>query len=270
MLKLLKKTKPRTIRSVIDWHRTLGIWLSAFILFLAVTGMLLHHTNRLKLEQSPVGIGWIQSIYGIQAPENQRFFQHKDLEASQIGPLLFIERHFLDDQVQLKNLIGLLKIEDLIVIGLQNQVLLLDANYQIIEKLSTLHGLPASLSAIGFMQTQFGPTIYLRNEHHIYSTTPEFLEFALETGNELDATITENRANTNEMYWSKASEPSQQHRLFLASEFRARALNWERVLLDIHSGRFFGMMGPWVLDLVGLMLIILACSGIWIWGFKKR
>jgi hypothetical protein len=270
MLKLLKKTKPKTIRTVIDWHRTLGIWLSLFILFLAVTGMLLHHTNRLKLEQSPVGISWIQSLYGIEAPKTQQHFKQGAKQVSQIGPLLFIDNHFLDDQIQLKDLIGALHIEDIIVIALQNQLLLLDTNYQVIEKLNTLHGLPERLSAIGYLSSDQGHLIYLRSHDKLYATTLDFLEFVIEPTHKNDALSQQNQLDTSLIQWSQAHEPNQQRRDFLASEFRARALNWERVLLDIHSGRFFGMMGPWVLDIVGLMLIILACSGIWIWGFKKR
>ena len=46
---------------------------------------------------------------------------------------------------------------------------------------------------------------------------------------------------------------------------RSSHLTWERVILDIHSGRFFGSLGPWFMDLVALSLIIMAISGIYLW-----
>ncbi len=42
-------------------------------------------------------------------------------------------------------------------------------------------------------------------------------------------------------------------------------LNWERVLLDLHSGRLAGQLGRWVMDLVALVLMVLAFTGIWLW-----
>lgn len=42
-------------------------------------------------------------------------------------------------------------------------------------------------------------------------------------------------------------------------------ITMERVLIDIHSGRFFGTAGPWVMDLAGLALLFLLSSGIYNW-----
>ena len=43
------------------------------------------------------------------------------------------------------------------------------------------------------------------------------------------------------------------------------AITWERVLLDLHSGRWFGAWGVWLFDLAAILLLILALSGTWIW-----
>ena len=43
------------------------------------------------------------------------------------------------------------------------------------------------------------------------------------------------------------------------------AITWERVLLDLHSGRWFGAWGVWVFDIAAVLLLILALSGTWIW-----
>lgn len=43
------------------------------------------------------------------------------------------------------------------------------------------------------------------------------------------------------------------------------AITWERVLLDLHSGRWFGSWGVWLFDLAAILLLILALSGTWIW-----
>ena len=43
----------------------------------------------------------------------------------------------------------------------------------------------------------------------------------------------------------------------------------ERVIIDIHSGRFFGLSGVIMTDLAALAILFLAFSGAYAW-FKKR
>lgn len=50
---------------------------------------------------------------------------------------------------------------------------------------------------------------------------------------------------------------------------RNRQISWQRVLLDLHSGRWFGSYGIWIVDIAALMLLFLALSGSWIW-FNRR
>jgi hypothetical protein len=46
-------------------------------------------------------------------------------------------------------------------------------------------------------------------------------------------------------------------------------LSWERVLLDLHSGRLFGNAGVLVVDLVGVAICLLAFSGLLTWFGRK-
>ena len=43
----------------------------------------------------------------------------------------------------------------------------------------------------------------------------------------------------------------------------------ERVVIDIHSGRFFGLSGVVITDLAAIAILFLAFSGVYTW-FKKR
>ena len=42
-------------------------------------------------------------------------------------------------------------------------------------------------------------------------------------------------------------------------------LTFERVLLDLHSGRIFGRAGPLVMDAAAVLFIALALTGFWMW-----
>jgi uncharacterized iron-regulated membrane protein len=41
------------------------------------------------------------------------------------------------------------------------------------------------------------------------------------------------------------------------------------VLLDLHSGRIVGGWGIYLVDIIALLFIIIAITGIWMWWYKK-
>ncbi len=45
-------------------------------------------------------------------------------------------------------------------------------------------------------------------------------------------------------------------------------VTWDRVLLDLHTGRFFGSAGPYVMDAAAILLLVVASSGVYNW-FKR-
>jgi len=50
----------------------------------------------------------------------------------------------------------------------------------------------------------------------------------------------------------------------------AREISWERLLLDLHAGRFLGPLASGFTDLMGLLILLLTVSGFWIWQLKRR
>jgi hypothetical protein len=52
----------------------------------------------------------------------------------------------------------------------------------------------------------------------------------------------------------------------LGRDYRGRVLTLERLMLDLHSGRLFGLGGTWLMDIVAALLVILAASGMWLWS----
>lgn len=48
------------------------------------------------------------------------------------------------------------------------------------------------------------------------------------------------------------------------------SLSWERVLLDLHSGRIMGQLGPWIMELSAWGLILLVITGLWLQAQRTR
>ena len=51
--------------------------------------------------------------------------------------------------------------------------------------------------------------------------------------------------------------------------FRGQGLPWERVVLDLHSGRIFGNWGSYVMDAAAIILFILVLSGFYKWYIRR-
>jgi hypothetical protein len=47
-------------------------------------------------------------------------------------------------------------------------------------------------------------------------------------------------------------------------------LSYERLLLDLHSGRVVGPVGVWIVDFIGAVLATLAISGLAMWWLHRR
>jgi len=79
-----------------------------------------------------------------------------------------------------------------------------------------------------------------------------------------------------QIHWSKPSQISSSITQTIKEHFRSSILPLERVLLDLHSGRFFGYIGVIIIDINGVFLILLSLSGCAIWlkhklrSFKRR
>jgi len=48
------------------------------------------------------------------------------------------------------------------------------------------------------------------------------------------------------------------------------SISLETVILDLHSGRFFGQFGVLIMDIVGLLICILSITGLFAWINRLR
>jgi uncharacterized iron-regulated membrane protein len=53
------------------------------------------------------------------------------------------------------------------------------------------------------------------------------------------------------------------------TRYLGRLLTAQRLLQDLHSGRYFGRAGEWVVNVASMLFVVLAATGLWIW-WKTR
>lgn len=234
------------------WHRRLGIILIVFIIWLSASGILLNHTSDLKLSEQPVHQLFLLNLYGIERPLIQSY---------QLGGqwISHSGEHLYRNTTQISQCanpfsgvaISTSDTSPIIAAACDDEIVLLTEQGELIERINSSYQLTLPLQAIGQCETSKQNICFKANNR----------SFSL---------------NVKESNWNETADniitlSSTKPPIALQSalEENTLSLNWERIILDLHSGHLFGL-GPWLMDIVGVLLIALGLSGLGIWLFHKR
>jgi len=239
------------LRSLFLWHRYFGLTAALFVLILAATGLLLNHTERLKLDQRHVQADWLLDWYGIPTPAVRASFDVNGHWVSEAGVHVYWDDRLLEGlQPPLR---GAVAFENGAVIATAAELLWLSPGGEVVAKLGKLDGVPAGIDAIGLRDG----AVALHTAHGDYLGDRELINWTP------GAAITDLR-------WAMPAAPPAKVITALARLQRGEGLTLERVLLDLHSGRLLGAFGPYVMDGAALLMLLLAVTGVWHWAQRKR
>ncbi len=241
------------LRSFYVWHRYMGIGAALFTLIIAFTGILLNHTDDFRFNDSHVQSEWILDWYGIEAPEQLLSFPVGEHHITLMGDDLYLDRKEIGDDY--RDLTGALQFGDMLVVSVNNHILLLTPRGEMIERLKRSDGVPAGIEQIGL---DAEGKLAVRTLHEIYRPDNDFIRWQRLDNNDSD------------IRWATPEPLEPQLKKLLRNHFRGEVLPVERVLLDLHSGRFFGKIGPWLFDIAAALLILLSLTGSWIWLRRRR
>lgn len=237
----------RLLRALARWHRWLGLAAMVFLIWLGVSGFLIHRGAIIGLEK-PVQSAWILEHYRIGDPTVVAF-EVNGRWISQAGKSLYLDRQRIAGLSE--PLVGVAHLPGLLAIASREQVMMFDEQGRHVETLRSEHGLPPGIRALG-----------LRGDRLVLETFAGRYE-----------------ADAEELQWRPvratlkpltAAEPPAALRNTIVRDARSREISRERVLRDLHSGSFFGAVGQWAVDIAALALLMLSVTGVWLWSRKQR
>jgi hypothetical protein len=246
-----KKPPVKLLRSLFIWHRYIGLAAALFVVVLALTGLVLNHTEQLALDERHVQNGPLLDWYGVHAPASITSYPAGAHILSTVGSQVYWNTQRVP-QVD-GPLLGALKYADLVVAAAEGKLLLFTPGGEFIERLGGSAGVPAGMQAIGV--TPAGE-LAIRAAHGYYRTDSDFLEWR-----ETDT--------LDNVTWAMAIDTPDALHAALVEAYRGSGLSLERVLLDLHSGRILGKGGVYLMDAAAILFLLLAVSGVWLWG-KRR
>lgn len=219
-----------------------------FVVLLALSGILINHSHSLGWDKAPVRFPWLIHYYGINLPPIDSGYSIASHWVTRVGETLYWNNAPIAPCT--KPLLGVVGIDAMIAAQCGNGLVLLTDAGQFIE---TLLGQPEPVENIG----HDGVQLMARGSSGLYRVD-------LDSGDWISA------PSNDSVSWSRPQALPAEIQQALEQNNIAPDLTWERVLLDLHSGRFFGNVGTLFIDLLGALLILSAISGWWVWRTRSR
>lgn len=232
-------------------HRWLGVGLSLFVLILSLTGIALNHSSGWRLDSSYVSADWLLDAYGIRSPGAALSFTHGKHRATLLGNRLYLDDREIADGIE--SLTGIVVLDTFILATGSDRALLLTTDGELVEQIDLASILPSPIERSG----RSGEFTVVSSAGNLYAADADISGFELATG-------------IGEVTWSQESDVPPALLESLQSLYRGRGLTIERVIADIHSGRIVGVAGPFLMDIVAMLLIVLAVSGLLLWLRPRR
>lgn len=241
----MKKRQLR--RAMRIWHKRIGIASAIVVIFLSLTGILLNHSSDFALDRIKVQADVLLKLYGREKPAIRSVEVRTESGVyllSELGGQLYINEsylHYCDSR-----LVGGLRLDEMGVVACEQSILLFDDSNMLLDVIDASYGLPVPIEKVGQCGAGFcidnGVAVFHVDSDNLVFTAVDFV---------LDAPIYSVTANSVE----KA----------LYQAYGVADLSLERVILDLHAGRFLGRLGPWLLDTFAFLFVFVAATGIYIW-----
>lgn len=228
------------------WHLYSGMVAALLVILLSVSGVLLNHGHALGLDRRYVSSEWVLRAYGLPAPP---------VTAFRLGDATLVQA---GERLQLDGapwppvdaaLVGALALDELYLLATSRWLYLYTASGELVERVPPPE-LGGSIEALGRSAAGApvvrGPAASRVGDAWLSGWSESPAPAAVE--------------------WSGAVAPPPALHAKAVRAYHARSISYERLLLDLHSGRFMGSAGPWLMDGVALLLILQVVSGIWLWG----
>jgi len=238
----LRRRQRSKLASLYIWHRYAGIFAAVFVILISLSGITLNHTDSLQLKKRHLTSDILLERYSVQSPSNSKRFHTARHLINQADGLLFIDQ--AEPLAIDSSLIGAVEHAGFLFVGLNDQLLLFNNEAQLLETIGSLDGVPDTLSRIGRSSQQ----LMLMADNQYYRLNDDF--------------GVEKSTAESPIEWSSADEISLAEQTQLERQYRSNIINLETLLLDLHSRSFFGRYGILIFDIIGLILLFLACSGL--------
>lgn len=236
-----------------EWHKRVGLFAFVFMGWLGLSGFLINQSASWGYDTARIDWGWVMSLYGLhaEAPPTGYVAGGHWLAVTSDYTLLDAEPLAQAIVSPLGLVAGGTRERPLLFVATDSSLVMLTADGERYDELRSPVLPVSSVRRIG--RTVDGGV-----------AVQDLDAFASVDNGDTWAPVDPGRVN-----WSTPTALSNAQRERLRPYSRP-SVSLEHVLVDLHSGRLFGGIGAWIINLVGLGAIWLAFSGMWMWWRIQR
>lgn len=229
-----------TNRFLVNWHRRIGLFIALLVFILCSTGLLLQHTETFKLDRTYLTSSWLLDWYNYPQPRVDAI-QLRQQQVLQVDDQILLGQRIVGNSKG--QLWGAAETDDMVLIASGHVLIWLTQSGE------TIDIMPSPITEPSATLARTGDQFQIR---------------AAEGWLIADVDITD---------WQLGPEPAELPLHVEMVDFRQVELpatlsvgvSLERLMLDLHSGRLFGSVGVFLMDLASFGLVVLAISGCWLW-----
>lgn len=233
-------------------HRSIGVLAALFVAFMVLSGIVINHANDLGLDRKHVSQPLLLDWYGLSAPGALLSYDAGGDRLSFAGSQLYLNEKPVASIV---GGVGAVSAGELLIAAGSDELLLLDHDGNLVERQPWASVDTAPIESIGL---DANLDVVVKSGGRIWSADAELLSWQLDD------------EATAEARWATPAPVNGDLQEAIVRSYRGQGPSLERLLLDLHSGRFFGTFGVIVYDLLALVLGFLALSGLVLWWRSRR
>jgi len=237
--------------NLLKWHKRTGITVSMILIFLVFTGFFLQHSNDLSLDNSYLTNQQLLKIYGIES-QPITAFKTKNHWVTFANGSTYLDKQFLD-YVDALELTGAVETKGKIILASASEIYITENDGRLIDELYITDRVTETIQGLSINNK--GEVIILGSSEN-WLFDKDFLNISKYKKPSTKAVSAGNIDNDLGRYIQKDS--------------LKRIITWERFMQDLHSGRFFGQAGIYFMDIISLLLLVLAVTGIILWSRGSR
>lgn len=243
------RTRSSLRRISYRWHRRVGIVAAILVSLLAISGILLSHADSFRLYETRISAQWLPQSYQVVPEKPVRAFPTSEGWAVWIDGTLFLDSTML--ATNMPALVGAMAHDNQFVAAGATELALFHLpDNQLIDRLGPA-SLPGTINRLGLKDSGH---IVIETEDGLYSS-PDLMVWRLaDTGAD----------------WSTVGDLPPPLQDTILNAYGGADIPLHRIIADIHSGRVFGPVGPWLMDLAAIALLFLSLTGFYQWFHRRN
>ena len=220
-----------------------------FLVLISASGLILNHADDFGMSHRAAA-PWLLRLYSDELPPVDAAYSTTAVLFATSSNTLYANGEELANSAG--QLVGAVVADDIYVAASGREFFIANLDLELIERYAP--DAPGPVDQLG----KSGGRIVAAIQDVLYEFDPQSVS--------LSETV---MLSTDDVLWSRRATPTAEQAEQIGAAVLGQAINWERVLLDFHSGRILPTVGRYLADLTAICILYMCFTGLLVWARKR-